>query len=79
MFCFSYRLYFAILSAARSSTGGVRVIPAIFISHSSIDRKVSGDVKAALDRLGFQHSFLDFDKATGLGIGENWESNLASN
>src|SRR5215467_12374391 len=51
-------------------------MPAIFISHSSVDRKVSGDIKAALDRLGFEHPFLDFDKVTGLNIGENWEKRL---
>ena len=51
-------------------------MPAIFISHSSADRKVSGDIKAALDRLGLEHPFLDFDKVTGLNIGENWEKRL---
>ena len=51
-------------------------MPAIFISHSSMDRDVSGDIKAVLARLGFEHVFLDFDKETGLGIGENWEKRL---
>jgi WD40 repeat protein len=51
-------------------------MPAIFISHSSKDRTVSGDVRAALDRLGFQQTFLDFDKETGLGAGDNWERRL---
>src|SRR5215470_1804786 len=51
-------------------------MPAIFISHSSVDRKVSGDIKAELDRLGFEHPFLDFDKVTGLDVGENWEKRL---
>ena len=51
-------------------------MPAIFISHSSVDRQVSGDVKAALDRLGFEHTFLDFDKTTGLGVGDRWEMRL---
>ena len=27
-------------------------------------------------RLGFEHAFLDFDKETGLDIGENWEKRL---
>ena len=51
-------------------------MPAIFISHSSKDRQVSGDIKAALTRLGFEHAFLDFDKETGLDIGEHWEKRL---
>ena len=51
-------------------------MPSIFISHSSKDRQVSGDIKAALDRLGFEQAFLDFDKETGLDIGENWEKRL---
>jgi len=51
-------------------------MPAIFISHSSKDRKASDDVKSALARLGFERVFLDFDKETGLGIGENWEKRL---
>ena len=51
-------------------------MPAIFISHSSKDRQVSGDIKAALTRLGFEQAFLDFDKETGLDIGANWEKRL---
>ena len=51
-------------------------MPAIFISHSSLDRQVSDDIKAALTRLGFEQAFLDFDKETGIDIGENWEKRL---
>ena len=51
-------------------------MPAIFISHSSKDRQASGDIKAALTRLGFEQAFLDFDKETGLDIGANWEKRL---
>ena len=51
-------------------------MPAIFISHSSLDQKVSDDIKAALARLGFEQVFLDFDKETGIGAGENWERRL---
>jgi hypothetical protein len=51
-------------------------MPAIFISHSSVDRAVSDEVKAALARLGFERVFLDFDKTTGIGVGENWEKRL---
>jgi hypothetical protein len=51
-------------------------LPAIFISHSSVDRAESEQVKAALARLGFERVFLDFDKTTGIGVGDNWEKKL---
>ena len=37
---------------------------------------MSGDVKAALDRLGFEHCSSTSTRTTGLGIGENWEKRL---
>src|SRR5262245_15535193 len=51
-------------------------MPAIFISHSSRDQKVSDDIKTALAKLGFERVFLDFDKDSGIGAGENWEKRL---
>ena len=51
-------------------------MPAIFISHSSLDGKIADDIKATLARLGFDRVFLDFDKETGIGAGENWEKRL---
>ncbi len=51
-------------------------MPAIFISHSSLDAKVADDIKSTLARLGFDRVFLDFDKETGIGAGENWEKRL---
>src|SRR4051812_31225125 len=51
-------------------------MPAIFISHSSQDRVVSAEMMKVLARLGFGRVFLDFDKTTGLGAGENWEKRL---
>jgi TIR domain len=51
-------------------------VPAIFISHSSLDPEIADDIKSALDRFGFEQVFLDFDKATGIGAGENWEKRL---
>src|SRR5689334_4596862 len=51
-------------------------MPAIFVSHSSLDRQIAIDVKMALDRLGFEHVFLDFDKVNGFGVGEHWEKRL---
>ena len=51
-------------------------MPAIFISHSSLDTKVADDIKSTLAKLGFDRVFLDFDKETGIGAGENWEKRL---
>jgi hypothetical protein len=51
-------------------------MPAVFISHSSRDQKDADEIKAALSRLGFERVFLDFDKDTGIGAGENWERRL---
>ena len=51
-------------------------MPAIFISHSSLDQKVSDEIKASLAKLGFEQVFLDFDKDSGIGAGENWERRL---
>src|SRR5581483_2613980 len=51
-------------------------MPAIFISHSSLDQHVADDIKASLGRLGFEQIFLDFDKESGIGAGENWEKRL---
>jgi hypothetical protein len=31
---------------------------------------------AILERLGFEHPFLNFDKVTGIGAGEDWERRL---
>jgi hypothetical protein len=51
-------------------------MPAIFISHSSLDQNISDDIKASLAKLGFEQVFLDFDKDSGIGAGENWERRL---
>jgi hypothetical protein len=51
-------------------------MPAIFISHSSLDQKAADEVTAAIKRLGFEEVFLDFDKDTGIGAGANWEKTL---
>jgi WD40 repeat protein len=51
-------------------------MPAVFISHSSQDRGAAADMMAVLERLGFERVFLDFDKATGIGVGDNWEKRL---
>jgi tetratricopeptide (TPR) repeat protein len=49
---------------------------AIFISHSSLDRKASDDIKTELAKLGFERVFLDIDKDDGISAGENWEKRL---
>ena len=51
-------------------------MPAIFISHSSLDQKISDDIRTSLAKLGFEQVFLDFDKDSGIGAGENWEKRL---
>jgi tetratricopeptide (TPR) repeat protein len=51
-------------------------MPAIFISHSSLDQPVADELKASLAKLGFEQIFLDFDKDSGIGAGENWEKRL---
>jgi len=51
-------------------------MPAIFISHSSLDQQIANEMKAAIDQFGFEQVFLDFDKVTGFGAGENWEKRL---
>ena len=39
-------------------------------------QQIADDIKTALDRLGFEQVFLDFDKETGIGAGEDWEKRL---
>ncbi len=51
-------------------------MPAIFISHSSLDQKAADDIKTSLAGFGFEQVFLDFDKDSGIGAGENWERRL---
>jgi hypothetical protein len=51
-------------------------MPAIFISHSSLDQQIANDVKTALVQFGFEQVFLDFDKVTGIDAGESWEKRL---
>src|SRR5262245_16619840 len=49
---------------------------ALFISHFRADQQACGDIKASLAGLGFEQIFLDFDKDSGIGAGENWERRL---
>jgi len=49
---------------------------AIFISHSSKDRVIAGEVKARLTEEGHRSLFLDFDPADGIPAGRNWEREL---
>ena len=48
----------------------------IFISHSSLDVKQAEDLKAWLGSIGFEQTFLDFDKHTGIAPGADWERTL---
>ncbi len=49
---------------------------AIFISHSSRDEAPAKELKDWLAAEGYERVFLDFDKDTGLPVGENWERRL---
>jgi WD40 repeat protein len=51
-------------------------MPAIFVSHSTLDKKFSQDIRSWLGKLGFDRVFLDFDKDTGFGAGVLWEKQL---
>jgi tetratricopeptide (TPR) repeat protein len=49
---------------------------AIFISHSSRDEALAAQMKAWLAEQGYEQVFIDFDKHTGLKVGEQWERRL---
>lgn len=51
-------------------------MPAIFISHSSKDVKQTKQMKLWLAEQGYGRVFLDFDKDTGVDVGEHWERRL---
>ncbi len=51
-------------------------MPAIFISHSSQDNAHAAEIRDWLADLGFEQVFLDFDKASGIGAGKDWEREL---
>jgi TIR domain len=46
---------------------------AIFISHSSKDNAIAGEVKARLAEQGHRSIFLDFDPEDGIPAVRNWE------
>jgi hypothetical protein len=52
-------------------------MPAIFISHSSLDQRVAGEIKSELGKLGFERVFLDFDKDSGIGAGDPFRPRCA--
>ncbi len=49
---------------------------AIFISHSSADNPVAGELSAVLARAGHRSVFLDFDPQAGIPAGRHWEREL---
>lgn len=51
-------------------------MPAVFISHSSLDTVFAAEIKAWLSELGYENVFLDFDKESGLGAGRDWARQL---
>jgi len=52
---------------------------AIFISHSSKDNQLAGEVREWLAGLGHRSVFLDFDPADGIPAGRDWEQELYRN
>ena len=51
-------------------------MPRIFISHSSRDDDDAARMKDWLASQGFETTFLDFDKMTGIPPGADWEKTL---
>jgi WD40 repeat protein len=49
---------------------------ALFISHSSADNALAGEVAARLAEMGHRSVFLDFDPALGIPAGRHWEQEL---
>jgi hypothetical protein len=52
-------------------------MPAIFISHSSLDQRVAGEIKSELSKLGFERVFLAFDKDSGIGADDPFRPRCA--
>jgi WD40 repeat protein len=48
----------------------------IFISHSSRDNEAAARIETWLKSQGFETTFLDFDKTTGIPPGADWEKTL---
>ena len=48
----------------------------IFLSHSSQDNTIAGQVKARLEQWGHRSVFLDFDPEHGIPAGREWEKEL---
>ena len=48
----------------------------VFLSHSSRDNDAAVKIKKYLDTISIGSVFLDFDKDTGIGAGEDWEKRL---
>src|SRR5262245_20738033 len=51
----------------------------IFISHSSRDNTTAADLSAWLEKKGHRSVFLDFDPASGIAAGRDWEKELYRN
>ena len=51
----------------------------IFLSHSSQDNEVAGDLCRRLKEHGYDSLFLDFDPDSGIKVGRDWERELYRN
>lgn len=51
-------------------------MPSVFISHASADREATERLAAQFKARQFESFFLDFDPATGIPVGHDWEQTL---
>jgi hypothetical protein len=49
---------------------------AVFISHSSHDNAIAGELRARLEAQGFPAPFLDYHPENGIPAGHNWEHEI---
>jgi WD40 repeat protein len=58
---------------------GIDALASIFLSHSSQDNEVAGDLSRRLKEHGYDSLFLDFDPDSGIKAGRDWERELYRN
>ena len=62
-----------------SNRCGDDAMASIFLSHSSQDNEVAGDLSRRLKEHGYDSLFLDFDPDSGIKAGRDWERELYRN
>src|SRR5262245_3778808 len=56
-----------------------RPVPSIYISYSRVDQEIAAEVKALVNKLGFEQVFFDLDESHGIAPGADWERKLYEN